>query len=231
VEGPTDDAAIIEVRERQKRNFMATLLLSQGVPMICGGDELGRTQNGNNNGYCQDNEISWYDWNLDDARKGLLAFTQRLIEMRKEHPNLRRQKFFQGRRIDPHSALDVETGSGRHVQDITWVRPDGDEMTEEEWVHGWVRCLGLQLSGKTLDHVDALGHQVTDETFLILFNPHWEPIDFYMPSHHSEQNWQLLLDTRTAEVPEPLMIAAGEPYTLIPRSLVLFCEVENAEAA
>jgi glycogen operon protein len=228
VEGPSADPNITELRERQKRNFMATLLLSQGVPMICGGDEISRTQNGNNNGYCQDNELSWYDWNLDDPRKALLAFTQRLIEMRKEHPNLRRQKFFQGRRIDPHAALDLEVASGRHVQDITWVRPDGQEMTEEEWVQGWVRCLGLQLSGKTLDHVDALGQQVTDDTFLILFNPHWEPIDFYMPSYHGEECWQLLLDTRTAEAAQPLIVPAGEPYTLISRSLALFCEHEQS---
>jgi glycogen operon protein len=225
-EGPTDDPKIIDLRERQKRNFMATLLLSQGVPMICGGDEIGRTQDGNNNAYCQDDPISWYDWNLTDEGSALLAFTQRLIEMRKEHPNLRRQKFFQGRRIDPHAAIDIEV-AGRHVHDIMWVRPDGEEMTEEEWQLGWVRCLGLQLSGKTLDHVDALGQPVTDDTFLILFNPHWEPIDFYLPAHSGERAWQLILDTRTADAAEPLLFEAGKHYTLIPRSLAVFCELEN----
>src|SRR4051794_27506911 len=119
-EGPTADSEIIDLRERQKRNFMASLLLSHGVPMICGGDEIGRTQSGNNNAYCQDNEISWYDWNLTPEAHALLDFTRRLIDLRKEHPNLRRQKFFQGRRIDPHQAAgeDIE---GRHIQDITWI--------------------------------------------------------------------------------------------------------------
>jgi glycogen operon protein len=226
-EGPTDDREINEVRERQKRNFLATLLLSQGVPMICGGDEIGRTQGGNNNAYCQDNEISWYDWSFGKDGEAMLAFTRWLIDLRKEHPNLRRQKFFQGRRIDPHAALDVEVEGGRHVQDILWIRPDGEEMTAEEWSLGWVRCLGLQLSGKTLDHVDALGNQVADDTYLIMFNPHWEPIDFYMPGTHGEKCWELLVDTRTAAEPEPRRICAGKAYPLIPRSLAVFREIED----
>jgi glycogen operon protein len=228
-EGPTDDPRIIELRERQKRNFLATLLLSQGVPMICGGDEIGRTQRGNNNAYCQDNEISWYDWSLDKSCHELLEFTRQLIDLRKEHPNLRRQKFFQGRRIDPHAALDVEIAGGRHVQDIIWIRPDGAEMTAEEWSLGWVRCLGLELSGKTLDHVDALGNPVVDQTYLILFNPHWESIDFYMPGTHGEKCWELIFDTRIGNFAEPLRACAGKPYTLVECSLALFCEVEFGE--
>jgi glycogen operon protein len=219
VEGPTADPRIIELRERQKRNFLATLLLSQGVPMICGGDEIGRTQRGNNNGYCQDNELSWYDWKLDQRSEDLLDFTRMLIDLRKEHPNLRRQKFFQGRRIDPH---------GEHNQDITWLRPDGEEMTAEEWGLGWVRSLGLQLSGKTLDHVDSLGNQVIDKTFLILFNPHWESIQFYLPNLYGEKAWCLVLDTRFTEQPEdPPECAAGQPYEVIPRSLAVFTAVEE----
>jgi glycogen operon protein len=225
-EGPTDDPSILELRERQKRNFIATLLLSQGVPMLCGGDELGRTQQGNNNAYCQDNEISWYDWMLSGDSQKLLAFTQRVIAMRREHPNLRRQKFFQGRAINPAGTPDVEI-NGRHVQDITWVRPDGEEMTEEEWNAGWVRCLGMQLSGKTLDHYDALGQPLTDNTYLIMMNPHWEPIDFYMPKSHGERSWVLVLDTRVPNEPDSTRVSAGEPYRLIPRSLAVFCELEN----
>ena len=194
--------------------------------MICGGDEIGRTQSGNNNGYCQDNEISWFDWRLDEQRHELLVFTRRLIELRREHPNLRRQKFFQGRRIDPHAAMDLEF-EGRLVQDITWIRPDGEEMMEEEWGLGWVRCLGLELSGKTLDHVDSLGQRLQDDTFLILFNPHWEPIEFYMPKVHGEQAWQLVVDTRTSvESPEALVVQAGDPFTMVQRSLAVFVELE-----
>jgi glycogen operon protein len=230
-EGPTDDSGIIELRERQKRNFMATLLLSHGVPMICGGDEIGRTQGGNNNGYCQDNEISWYDWNIDETRQQMLAFTRRLIELRREHPNLRRQKFFQGRRIDPRAAMDLDV-EGRHIQDIAWIRPDGEEMTEEEWGLGWVRCLGLQLSGKLLDHLDTLGQRLQDHTFLMMFNPHWEPIDFYMPAIHGEEAWQLVLDTRTADQQsEPVVVQAGAPYQMVQRSLAVFVELEPTRTA
>src|SRR5260370_30857083 len=141
VEGPTDDPDINTLRDRQKRNFLATLMCSQGVPMVCGGDEIDRTQHGNNNAYCQDNELTWYDWNLDERRMALLEFTSKLINLRLRHPNLRRRKFFQDRSI-------------RHsdVKDIVWLRPDGQEMTDEEWSAGWVRCLGLMLNGETLDH-------------------------------------------------------------------------------
>ncbi|HYP15532.1 MAG TPA: glycogen debranching protein GlgX, partial [Bryobacteraceae bacterium] len=205
VEGPTEDPAIIELRQRQKRNFLATLLLSQGVPMICGGDEIDRDQMGNNNAYCQDSEISWYDWSLTPERKDLLAFTQSLIALRREHPNLRRRKFFQDRAINPAVAEGREV-RGKIVQDITWLRPDGEQMTEEEWHAGWVRSIGLQLSGRTTDHVDALGHTITDETFLIMVNPHWEPILFYLPKLKGEQRWRLLLDTRTPGPWEPLVI-------------------------
>lgn len=217
-EGPTDDPGIVALRERQKRNLMATLLLSQGVPMICGGDEIGRTQGGNNNAYCQDNEISWYHWNLSKLDEDLLAFTRFLIDLRKEHPNLRRQKFFQGRRIDP---------SGEHNQDITWLRPDGEEMDANEWGLGWVRCLGLQFSGKTLDHVDALGQQLLDKTFLILFNPHWEPIKFFMPKLYGERAWSLVFDTRSPKPPsDPVECPAGDPYELENRSLAVFTAIE-----
>jgi glycogen operon protein len=194
--------------------------------MICGGDEIGRTQGGNNNAYCQDNEISWFDWDLDGRRRGLLNFTQRLITLRREHPNLRRRKFFQDRSIRPSGARGTEV-RGRHVQDITWLRPDGEQMTEDEWQAGWVRCFGIRLSGKLLDHVDSLGQTITDDTFLIMANPHWEPIKFYLPKNTGEASWRLLLDTRTPDGVDPLVIQAGDAYELIPRSTAVFCELET----
>ncbi|HET6312495.1 MAG TPA: glycogen debranching protein GlgX, partial [Chloroflexia bacterium] len=139
VEGPTDDPEITAAREKQKRNFLATLLLSQGVPMICGGDEFGRTQQGNNNAYCQDNEISWYNWDWSDKDHDLFEFTRKLIQVRKDFPVLHRRKFFQGRRI-----------RGSEVEDLTWFRPDGQEMTEAEWGSHTTRCFGMRLGGDAM---------------------------------------------------------------------------------
>ncbi len=226
VEGPTDNSEILEIRERQKRNFMTTLLFAQGVPMICGGDEIGRTQEGNNNAYCQDNEISWYDWNLNEARAALLNFTCRLIEIRKKHPNLRRRKFFQDRAIDPLHKQDREVG-GKRVKDIAWYRPDGEEMAAEEWDAGWVRCLGLLLSGKTLDQVNRLGQPLNDDTYLLLLNPHHEPIKFYMPQAEDIAAWELIVDTRTPQIPENERVDLGQPYELIPYSAALMRALDN----
>lgn len=227
VEGPTDDPEIIELRERQKRNFMLTLLLSQGVPMICGGDEISRTQNGNNNAYCQDNPTSWYDWNLDKRKLALLEFTKNLIHLRSSHPNLRRRKFFQDRPIDPAHKQQREV-SGKQVKDIAWYRPDGEEMTNDEWHAGWVRCLGVQLSGKMLDQVNQFGVPATDDTFLIMLNPHHEPIKFYMPKPDDVQCWELVVDTRTHEFPvKRKHIWPGKPYNLMPWSAAVVCAVEN----
>ncbi len=221
VEGPTDDDGINRTRERQVRNFLATLLLSQGVPMICGGDEIGRTQQGNNNAYAQDNEISWFDWNLTDAKRSLLDLARQLIKLRLDHPNLRRRNFFQGRAISPTGAQRREV-SGGTVSDISWIRPDGNEMAEDEWNAGWVRCLGIELSGKTLDQVDNLGQQIEDATFLILVNPHVEPIRFYLPRSGQILQWQLVLDTRYTAMPEGQTKESGSFYELIPRSLAVF---------
>jgi isoamylase len=229
VEGPTDDPTILEMREREKRNFLTTLLLSQGVPMLCGGDELSRTQKGNNNAYCQDNEISWYDWDLDDRKKALIDFTANLIWLRKAHPNLHRRKFFQDRPISPTTAGRHQI-DGLEVQDITWYRPDGQEMTEDEWHAGWVRCLGVCISGKTLNDVDRMGHPVIDDTFLLCLNPHYELIDFYLPKCATNCRWEAILDTRAA-VTTPQQLSPGEPYGLIEHSAVLFREVEDAPAA
>ena len=225
VEGPTDDPAISELREREKRNFIATLLLSQGVPMICGGDEISRTQNGNNNAYCQDNEISWVDWNLDDKKKALLEFTSNLIELRKQHPNLRRRKFFQDRQISPGSSSRQQV-DGLEVHDICWYRPDGQEMTEEEWNAGWVRCLGLRLSGRTINDVDRHGELIRDESFLFCLNPHHERIQFYLPPCTASCSWQVVFDTRDSVCCTPRGCNAGEPYDMLEHSAVLFGESE-----
>ena len=222
VEGPTDDPKITTLRERQKRNLLATLLLSQGVPMICGGDEMGRTQNGNNNAYPQDNETSWYDWNFDDRRRELLQFTRSLIELRKSHPNLHRRKFFQDRRIDPEAPdRQVEGGS---EGDILWLRPDGEEMGQEEWHAGWIRCIGMMLNGRTLDDVNALGEPLSDNTFLILFNPHHEPIRFTLPAPRSGKAWTICIDTRTPFAANLRKHQARKFYHLMERSMALFVE-------
>ncbi len=210
-EGPTDDPEILALRERQKRNFLATLLLSHGVPMLCGGDELSRTQGGNNNAYCQDNEISWFDWELDDARRALCDFTSGLIALRRAHPNLRRRKFFQDRSIRHENAAD-----------ILWLRADGQEMTEDEWGAGWVKALGLYLNGTTVGDVDAGGHEIRDDSFLLLLNSHTEPVDFALPGVADVAAWQAVVDT-----PSGLVGNGGatyEPAATVPlerQSLVL----------
>jgi isoamylase len=224
-EGTTDNSEILDTRERQKRNLLATLLLSQGVPMVCGGDEIGRTQNGNNNAYAQDNDISWYHWDLDDRAKSLLEFTRRLVEIRRAHPNLHRRKFFQDRAIDPGSKHEREV-DGRVEQDITWLRPDGGEMTSDEWNKGWVRCIGLELNGRTLDDVNGVGEAISDETFMILFNPHHEPIKFFMPPKQGSA-WELLLDSAYPDKSDKPVIAPGEPYELIARSTALLRELTD----
>src|SRR5262249_33654874 len=142
-EGATEDAAILTLRERQKRNFLATLVLSQGVPMLLAGDERGRTQQGNNNAYCQDNELSWVDWQLDPAQHELLDFVRGCIHLRQQHPTLHRRHFFQGRAI-----------RGSAVKDLTWFRLDGKEMMEEDWDNPDTRCFGLRLAGDTIEEVD-----------------------------------------------------------------------------
>jgi isoamylase len=211
VEGPTDDFKILELRERQKRNFLTTLLLSQGVPMICGGDEMGRTQNGNNNAYGQDNELSWLDWRLDARRKALLAFTRFLIRLRRHHPVFRRKQFFYGRAIYSE------------VKDLTWVRPDGREMTEEDWNNGLTRCLGLRLGGDTIEDVDDQGERIVDDTFLILLNAYWEPLPFVLPAHRRGVRWEPELDTRepTGRRRGPAL-RGGHTYELEARSVAAF---------
>jgi isoamylase len=211
-EGATKDESILALRERQKRNFLATLLLSQGVPMLLAGDEFGRTQRGNNNAYCQDNEISWIDWSLAAANKQLLEFTRQLIRLFHAHPVLRRRKFFQGRRI-----------RGSEVKDLSWFRPDSKEMTEEDWNNSETRCFGLRLAGDAIDEVDRRGDRVSDETLLILLNAHYEPVPFVLPGHRRQLRWELLIDTRLEAGRDPdRVLRAAAVFELQGRSLALF---------
>ncbi len=212
VDGPTAKPSIVALRERQKRNIIATLLLSQGVPMICGGDEMGRTQRGNNNAYCQDNEISWVDWKLSTPQQALLAFTKSLIVLRQQHPVFRRRRFFQGRRI-----------RGAEVKDISWFGPDGKEMTDEDWAKGYVRCLGVRLSGDAIEEKDSKGRPLLDETFLMLLNAHHEPRPFTLPAHKRGVRWEPVLDTAVSQGHEKAiaLLKGGVQYDLEARSLAV----------
>ncbi len=219
VEGPTDDPAIYALRSRQQRNLLATLLLSQGVPMICAGDEISRTQGGNNNAYCQDNEMSWLDWELDDEKRALLAFTRRLIGLRRSHPVFRRRQFMQGRRL-----------RGTGVKDLAWFRPDGQEMSDEDW-GTFVRCFGMRIVGAQMDEVDDTGRRVSDGTFLVLLNAHHEPIDFMLPRTEARQRWELIVDTRANETPDAEPMRGGSAFNLEARSLAVFQIVGVARVA
>jgi glycogen operon protein len=179
VEGDTDDQAILALRERQQRNFLATLFLSQGVTMMLGGDETGRTQRGNNNAYCQDNEISWLDWSA--VNEHLLDFTRRLIALRREHPVLRRRRWFQGRPI-------------RGTVDLGWFKPDGTEMSDEDWDSGLANSVGVFLNGEAITDRDRHGQRVTDDSFLLLFNAQAGAIDWTLPKQWGKQ-WETVLDT------------------------------------
>jgi isoamylase len=210
VEGPTDDTRVTELRERQKRNLLATLFLSQGVPMLCAGDEMGRTQGGNNNAYAQDNEISWVDWNLDEHRTAQLEFTKQLITLRARHPVLRRKKYYQGRRI-----------RGSDVRDLTWLRTDGGHMTDEEWAAGWHRALGVMLAGDALGEVDVNGDLVQDDTLLLLLNAHTERVNFLIPGA-ADAIWEVVVDTTRADgVATGERHHAGAVLALADRSLLL----------
>ncbi len=182
-EGPTDDPNVQTLRRRQQRNFLTTLLLSQGVPMLLGGDEFGRTQQGNNNAYCQDSEISWFRWQRDEHQKRLFEFTRKLIQLRREHPVFRRGKFFEGKPV-----------IGGEIKDMMWFNPGGNEMTMEEWQSPFVRCLGMLISGDAADLVDARGEPVRDDTFLVLINAHFEAIPFVLPGEEHLE-WGQILDT------------------------------------
>ena len=183
VEGPTDDPEVLALRARQQRNFLATLLLSQGVPMLLGGDEIGRTQGGNNNAWCQDNEISWFDW--DSCDEDLLTFVRQLIELRRKHHVFRRTKFFEGK--------------GEQLPDVWWMRPDGRRMTRRDWDNKESRAIGVFMNGDELNTQTATGEEVRDDSFLLLFNAHFEDIAFRMPARRFGTHWEVVLATGRCE--------------------------------
>ncbi|HEY7313607.1 MAG TPA: glycogen debranching protein GlgX [Gemmataceae bacterium] len=209
-EGPTDDAAINTLRERQKRNLMATLLLSAGVPMLCGGDELSHTQKGNNNAYCQDNELTWLNWELTAGQMDFLEFVQMVSRIRREHPVFQRRKFFLGRKI-----------RGSDIKDLAWFDPNGDEMTDEAWNAGFVRCLGVRLAGDVIGEEDERGEPIVDDTFLLLLNAHHEPITFSLPAATPDHHWEVMLDTAASPAQGSEEAPAPAKYPLQGRSLVL----------
>ncbi len=209
-EGDTDDPGVLGLRQRQLRNFLATLLLSQGVPMLVAGDEFGRTQQGNNNAYCQDNEISWVDWRLDHWQQELLRFTRNMIRLRKEQPVLRRRVFLQGRNV---------AGSSR--RDALWLLPEGGEVGDEQWQDDERRAFGLLLNGEAAAESDADGRPRTVETLLALFNSSDEEVGFVLPPHNRGWRWHRLIDTSLAHGQQLPRWSGAEPYRLLPRSLAL----------
>jgi glycogen operon protein len=209
VEGPTDDRRILDLRGRQRRNLMATLMLSVGVPMISGGDEVGRTQQGNNNAYCQDNEISWTRWDLAPTERDFLTFVRRLIKIRKDHAVLRRRKFFQGRRI-----------RGKDVLDITWLDASGREMADDTWNSPGVRCLGVRLNGDAIDEIDERGERIAGATLVMLLNAGVEAIPFVLPALGAGERWVTLLDTADPWQ-APRSLRARERYQLQSRSMAV----------
>jgi isoamylase len=213
VEGPTDDPEVNALRARQQRNFLATLLLSQGVPMLVAGDETGRTQGGNNNAWCQDNEISWVDWEWDEQGRDLLEFTRQLIRIFHQQPVLRRRKFFQGRPV-----------RGAEIKDISWFRPDGQEMTDQDWRNEQARSLAVRLAGDAIDEVDERGRRVVGDTLLLLLNAHHRAVSFTLPAHRAGDSWEQLLDTRESVGRRKTRrtTRGGGTYRIEPRSLALF---------
>jgi isoamylase len=209
-EGPTDDAAILGLRERQKRNLLSTLLLAQGVPMICSGDECGRTQRGNNNGYCQDNELSWFSWKWDERQKALFRFTCQLVHLRRDHPSFRRRSF---KKFDPDYPASTVP--------VRWFRADGQEMASDDWDNGgWMRTLGMFLDGNAPEIRDPEGREVADNDFLILLNAHDEPVEFQLPSSLSSAKWRIDFDTSRPELKEEAE-KAKQIFDLEARSVVL----------
>ncbi len=209
VEGPTDDPEILALREQQKRNFIATLYFSQGVPMLLAGDELGHSQNGNNNGYCQDNELTWLNWELNEQQEDFLQFVQKISRIWRTQPVLQRRKFFKGRPI-----------RGKEIKDIQWFDPSGEEMGDEAWDAGFVRCLGVRLAGDLVGDANEWGEPVVGETLLILFNAHYETLPFKLPEHAEGVHWERLIDTADHKS-EATYHDGGEEYELDARSLVM----------
>ena len=211
VEGPTTDKKVVTLRARQRRNFLATLMLSQGVPMLLHGDELGRTQQGNNNGYCQDSPLTWIHW--DEVDEGLLRFTKAVTRLRHEHPTFRRRRFFHGR--------PVRREAGQPVPDIAWFTHAGELMTEEDWDAAYSKSIGVYLNGHGIRSTDERGENVVDDHFYLAFNAWHEPIEFTLPPEEYAQSWTVVLDTAEMGEVEPREFKPGETLTLQDRSMVV----------
>jgi len=211
VEGPTDDPEILALRAQQRRNFIASLMLSQGVPMLLHGDELGRTQVGNNNGYCQDDEITWIDW--ENVDEGLLEFTKLVTKLRTDHPTFRRRRFFHGR--------PVRREEGDPVQDIAWLTPAGELMSDEDWDAGYAKSLAMYLNGHGIRETDERGEDLVDDCFLLAFNAHHESIEFTLPSDDYAAGWTVVVDTAELGEVEPVEVKAGGTVTVAPRATVV----------
>ncbi|MBR7742891.1 glycogen debranching protein GlgX [Phycicoccus sp. BSK3Z-2] len=211
VEGPTDDPEVNALRVRQQRNFLATLLLSQGVPMLAHGDEIGRTQGGNNNVYCQDNDISWVDWDLDDEQRRLYAFTAAVARLRHEHPVFRRRRFFDG---------SADHGGESDRGDIAWFQPGGEAMAETDWSDNEARSMTVYLNGLAIPGPDQYGRPITDDDFLVLFNADHDPLDFVLPPQEYGPRWCVEIDT-AADEPDTGWHEAQGSVPVQPRSLVV----------
>ncbi len=209
VEGPTDDEAVVALREQQKRNFFATLMLSQGVPMIRGGDELSQSQGGNNNAYCQDNEITWLDWALTPQQIEFLEFARQVVHLRLDQPALHRRRFFHGGPI-----------RGVGIKDITWFAPGGGEMADDAWSAGFARALGVRLSGDAIDERDERGERITGETLLLLLNAGDEDLPFKLPGVPARSHWEAVVDSANGQKPT-LRYDGGEEYALRSRSMAV----------
>jgi isoamylase len=212
VEGPTDDIDVIALREQQKRNFLTTLFLSQGVPMLLHGDELGRTQDGNNNVYAQDSDLAWVDWERAREFDFLTAFVGRLGALRRDHPVFRRRRFFKGRPVP-----------GTPVEDIGWFRPDGDAMSDDDWESGFAKSVAVFLNGKGIREPDVRGEPLSDDSFFLLFNGHHESIDFVLPDIGAAVSWHVIVDTHApmADDADPRSVKTGEALAVQARSIVV----------
>jgi isoamylase len=216
VEGETDDLEIIALREQQKRNFLTTLFLSQGVPMLLHGDELGRTQKGNNNVYAQDNELAWIDWERAKDFEVLSDFTSRLAKLRKEHQVFRRRRHFEGRVV-----------KGGEVQDIAWFTPAGEWMSDEDWESGFAKSVAVFLNGEAIREPDARGEQIVDDSFFLLFNGHYEPIEFTLPDLGTAEHWNVAIDTAAPMLvdAETRSVKTGDPVEVDARSVLVLQRV------
>jgi isoamylase len=210
VEGPTDDPEVLGLRARQQRNFIASLLLSQGVPMLLHGDEMGRTQQGNNNGYCQDSELTWINW--DSIDQPLIEFTAAVNALRAKHPTFRRSRFFDGR--------PVLRGEGERLPDIVWLDPSGETMKPEAWDSGFGRSVGVFLNGHGIQGKDSRGRRITDVNFLLFFNAHDDTVKFTLPADEYAPAWDVIIDT-AGQNADTQPVSAGQPLPVEAKSLVV----------